>query len=132
MIAALTPQAAIAGALDDVRVIAAVLSRTQRHGVVGLDLRLMAGGAQYLAADVPPNVQVAYTGAVDAALTRLPGLEHNANVIRRRRPHRASERPTRTWCFDAAKSNLERLAAGEGPAAVDAAQYLIELATRQR
>lgn len=83
MTRSLTVQDAIAAALDDMRVAAAILSRTQRHGVVGLDLRLMAGGAQYLAPSVPSNVQVAYTGAVDAALTRLPGLEHNANVIRR-------------------------------------------------
>jgi hypothetical protein len=79
----LVVQDAIAAAVDDIRVVAAVLSRTQRHGVVGLDLRWMAGGHVFLADNVPSKVQAAYTAAVDAALARLPGLVAHGYVIRR-------------------------------------------------
>lgn len=79
----LTPQSAIAAALDDVRVASAVLSRTTRHGVVGLDVRYLAGGSRFLAASTPHKIADAYTGALDAALARLPGLTTHGHVIRR-------------------------------------------------
>lgn len=78
-----TPQAAIAAAVDDMRVVAAVLSRTERHGIVGLDLNWLAGGSRYLASSCPDNISAAYAAAVDAALARLPGLESRGLVIRR-------------------------------------------------
>lgn len=90
----MTNQSAIAAALDDVRVAAAVLSRTERHGVVGLDIRELAGGRTFLSPAAPDTVQCAYTGALDAALARLPGLTTHGYVIRRARVLIPQEAPT--------------------------------------
>jgi hypothetical protein len=79
----LVVQDAIAAAVDDIRVVAAVLSRTQRHGIVGLDLRELAGGQVFLRENVSDKIADAYTGALDAALARLPGLVAHGYVIHR-------------------------------------------------
>lgn len=42
----------------------------------------------------------------------------------------ARKEAARKECFDTAKANLERIADGAGPEAVDAAKYLVDLARR--
>lgn len=76
------------------------------------------------------------TCPIDEALVALKGevkrLRKAQKAYAAERAEAERKEAARKACFDAAKSNLERLAAGEGTAAVDAAQYLIELVRGQR
>jgi hypothetical protein len=78
----ISPRSAVGAALDDLRVAHATLSRSPRHGIRGLDLRELAGGATMLLHHVP-DVQNAYADAIDAGLRRMPGLTNHGYVLRR-------------------------------------------------
>ena len=67
-------------AVRDLTVAAAIL-RKPRSGVVGLDCRELAGGAAALA--VGPNCFSGYCRALDAAVSRVPGLRTANYAIRR-------------------------------------------------
>lgn len=61
--------------------VAAALLRRPRSGVVGLDCRELAGGAAALAAG--PTAFAGYCSALDAAVSRIPGLRTANYSIRR-------------------------------------------------
>lgn len=67
-------------AIDDLGTAAALL-RTQRSGVIGLDIRELAGGARALAAG--PQTFDVYCGALDSGLARMRGLSNHGYILRR-------------------------------------------------
>lgn len=67
-------------AVRDLGVAAAIL-RKPRGGVVGLDIRELAGGASAFATG--PAAADVYCGAVDAGLSRMRGLVNHGYILRR-------------------------------------------------
>ncbi len=65
-------------ALGDLKVAERLISN---KAVRGLDVRELHGGAQVFAADDPRAADV-YCGALDAGLSRLPGLTNRGYVVR--------------------------------------------------
>ncbi len=70
-------------AIADITVAAAILRRP-RGGVLGLDVRRLAGGAAAL--DIGPRAFDVYCGAIDAALGRMRGLTTRGYELRRASP----------------------------------------------
>ncbi len=67
-------------AVADITVAAAILRRP-RGGVLGLDIRRLAGGAAAL--DIGPRAFDVYCGAIDACLSRMRGLTTYGYDLRR-------------------------------------------------
>lgn len=67
-------------AVADITVAAAILRRP-RGGVLGLDIRRLAGGAR--AEAIGPQAFDVYCGAIDARLSRMRGLTTHGYELRR-------------------------------------------------
>lgn len=65
-------------ALGDLTTAAALLRRS-RSGVLALDVRGLAGGAQALA--IGPQAFDVYCGAIDAGLSRMRGLKARGYLL---------------------------------------------------
>lgn len=70
-------------AISDLTVAASLL-RSKRSGVVGLDVRELAGGAQ--AFSIGPRAADVYCAALDAGLSRMGGLTSRGYIIRKAKP----------------------------------------------